>query len=59
MPRESLSNASMERSTTDWAANTHQQPIESVRKRGTNLAAVCATLGQLDHLVTLALQQHG
>jgi hypothetical protein len=59
MPRECLSNASVEWSTSDGAANTRQQPSERVRKGGTQLAAVCATLGQLDHFVALALQQHG
>ena len=59
MARESFSNSSVERSTSDGAANTRQQPSASVRKRGTNLAAVCATLGQLDHFVALALQQNG
>ena len=59
MPRECRSNASVEWSTSDGAANTRQQPSEPVRKGGTQLAVVCATLGQLDHFVALALQQHG
>jgi hypothetical protein len=48
MPRECSCNA-----------NTRQQPSERARKGRTRLAAVCATLGQLDHFVVLALQQHG
>jgi hypothetical protein len=42
-----------------YNASTRQQPSERARKSGTRLAAVCATLGQLDHFVVLALQQHG
>jgi hypothetical protein len=42
-----------------YNANTRRQPSERARKSGTQLAAVCATLGQLDHFVVLALQQHG
>ena len=48
MPRECSPNA-----------NTRQQPSERAQKGGTQLAAVCTTLGQLDHFVVLALQQHG
>jgi hypothetical protein len=59
MPRECSSNASVEWSTSDGGANTRQQPNERARKGRTRLAAVCATLGQLDHFVVLALQQHG
>jgi hypothetical protein len=40
-------------------ASTRQQPSERARKGGTHLYAVCATLGELDHFVMLALQQHG
>ena len=49
IPRECSSNA----------ANTRQQPSERARIGRTQLAAVCATLGQLDHFVALTLQQHG
>ena len=59
MPRECPSNTSVEWSTSDGAANTRQQPSERACKGRTQLAAVCATLGQLDHFVALALQQHG
>ena len=59
MLRECSANASVEWSTSDGAANTRQQRSERARKGGTQLAAVCATLGQLDHFVALALQQHG
>jgi hypothetical protein len=58
MPRESSSNASGEWSTRVGGASTRQQPSERARKGGTHLSAVCATLGQLDDFVVLALQQH-
>jgi hypothetical protein len=35
------------------------RPSEGVPKGGTHVLAVCATLGQLDCFVALALQQHG
>jgi hypothetical protein len=35
------------------------RPSEGIPKGGTNVLAVCATLGQLDYFVALALQQHG
>jgi hypothetical protein len=35
------------------------RPSEGVPKGGTHVLAVCATLGQLDYFVALALQQHG
>ena len=59
MPRECPSNASVERSTSHSGANTRQQPSECARKGRTRLVAVCATLGQLDQFLALALQQHG
>jgi len=59
MSRESSSNASVEWSTSDGGASTRQQPSERARKGGTHLSVVCAPLGQLDHFVVLALQQHG
>jgi hypothetical protein len=54
MPREGSSNAS-----TECGTSTRQQRSERARKGGTHLSAVCAMLGQLDHFVVLALQQHG
>jgi hypothetical protein len=57
--REGSSNASAEWSTRVGGTSTRQQPSERGRKGGTHLSAVCATLGQLDHFVVLALQQHG
>jgi hypothetical protein len=44
VPRECPSNASVEWSTSDGAANTLQHPSERARK-GTRLVAVCTTLG--------------
>ena len=35
------------------------RPSERIPKGGTNVLALCATPGQLDYLVALALQQHG
>jgi len=35
------------------------RPSEGIPKGGTHVLAVCATLGQLDYFVALALQQHG
>jgi hypothetical protein len=58
MPGEGSSNASVEWSSRRGGASTRQQPSEHTRKGRTRLAAVCATLGQLDHFVALALQQH-
>ena len=34
-------------------------PSEGIPKGGTNVLALCATPGQLDYFVALALQQHG
>jgi hypothetical protein len=59
MPREGSYNASAEWSTRVGGTSTRQQPSERARKGGTHLSVVCATLGQLDHFVVLALQQHG
>src|SRR5262249_16322595 len=59
MPREGPSNASVEWSTSDGAANRRQQPSERVRKGGTQRAWVWGTVGQVDEFVALALQQHG
>jgi hypothetical protein len=35
------------------------RPSEGIPKGGTNVLALCATPGQLDYFVALALQQHG
>jgi hypothetical protein len=35
------------------------RPSEGIPKGGTHVLPVCATLGQLDYFVALALQQHG
>jgi hypothetical protein len=35
------------------------RPSEGIPKGGTDVLAVCATLGQLDYFVALALQQQG
>ena len=59
MPREGSSNASAEWSAKIGGTSTRQQPSERARKTRTLLSAVCATLGQLDHFVVLASQQHG
>jgi len=59
MPRQGSSNASAEWVTRVGGSSTRQQPSERARKGGTLLSAVCVTLGQLDHFVVLALQQHG
>ena len=59
MPREGSSNASAEWSTRVGGTSTRQEPGERARKGGTHLSAVGTTLGQLDHFVVLALQQHG
>ena len=36
-----------------------ERPSEGTPKGSTHVLAVCATLGQLDYLAALALQQHG
>jgi hypothetical protein len=58
MPGEDSSNASVDWSSRRGGASTRQQPSEHTRKGRKRLAAVYATLGQLDHFVVLALQQH-
>ena len=35
------------------------RPSEGIPKGGTNVLTLCATPGQLDYSVALALQQHG
>ncbi len=35
------------------------RPSEGIPKGGTNVLTLCATPGQLDYFVALALQQHG
>jgi hypothetical protein len=59
MPWQGSSNGSAEWSTRVGGTSTRQEPSEPARKGGTHLSAVCATLGQLDYFVVLALQQHG
>ena len=58
-PRKGSPKALAESSTTGGAVRARQQPRENTPKGGTQLLAVCATLGQLDDCVALALQQHG
>jgi hypothetical protein len=42
-----------------WRRERAVRPSELIPKGGTNVLAVCATPGQLDCFVALALQQHG
>ena len=42
-----------------WRRERAQRPSEGTPKGGTHVLAVCATPGQLDYFVALALQQHG
>ncbi len=42
-----------------WRRECAVRPSERIPKGGTNVLALCATPGQLDYLVALALQQHG
>jgi hypothetical protein len=42
-----------------WRRERAIRPGERIPKGGTHVLAMCATLGQLDYFVTLALQQHG
>ena len=42
-----------------WRRERAVGPSEGIPKGGTNVLALCATPGQLDYLVALALQQHG
>jgi len=35
------------------------RPSEGIPNGGTHVLAVCTTLGRLDHVAALALQQHG
>jgi len=42
-----------------WRRQRAVRPSEDIPKGGTHVLAVCATLGQLDYFVALALQQHG
>ena len=42
-----------------WGRERAVRPSEGIPKGGTNLLALCASPGQLDYFVALALQQHG
>ena len=42
-----------------WRRERAPRPSEGTPKGGTHVPPVCATLGQLDDCVALALQQHG
>ena len=42
-----------------WRRERAVRPSEGIPKGGTNVLALCATPGQLDYSVALALQQHG
>ena len=42
-----------------WHREREVRPSEGIPNGGAHVLAVCATLGQLDYFVTLALQQHG
>jgi hypothetical protein len=42
-----------------WRRERAVRPSEGIPKGGAHVAAVCATLGQLNYFVALALQQHG
>ena len=42
-----------------WRRECAVRPSERIPKGGTNVLALCATPGQLDYFVALALQQHG
>jgi hypothetical protein len=57
VPRNASSKASAESSTSDGAMSARRQPREATPKGGTQLLAVCATPGQLDHFAALVLQQ--
>ena len=42
-----------------WCRERAPRPSEGFPKGGTHMLAACATPGQLDHCVALALQQDG
>jgi hypothetical protein len=42
-----------------WRRERAVRPSEGIPKGGTHVPAACATPGQLDYSVALALQQHG
>ena len=42
-----------------WRRERAVRPSEGIPKGGAHVLVVCATLGQLDYFVMLALQQHG
>ena len=42
-----------------WRRERAVRPSEGIPKGGTHVLVVCATVGQLDYFVALALQQHG
>ena len=42
-----------------WRRERAVGPSEGIPNGGAHVFAVCATPGQLDHFVALALQQHG
>jgi hypothetical protein len=42
-----------------WRRERAPRPSEGIPKSGTHVFVVCATPGQLEYFVALALQQHG
>ena len=59
MPRDDCHNALGGIVDEPWCRERAPRPGEGTPKGGTHLLAVCATRGQLDDCVALALQQDG
>jgi hypothetical protein len=59
VPRDRSPKGSAKSSTSVGALSARQQPSEGIPKGGTHVLALCATPGQLDYFIALALQQHG
>ena len=59
MPRDDCHNVLGGIVDEPWCRERAPRPGEGTPKSGTHLLAVCATRGQLDDCVALALQQDG
>ena len=59
VPREGSHNGLGGIVDEPWRPERAPWPSEGTPKGGTHVLAVCTTLGQLDYLAALALQQEG
>jgi len=59
VPRDGSHNGLVGIVDERWRRERAPGPSEGIPKGGTHVLAVCTTLGQLDYLAALALQQEG